>query len=468
LDATDGFLLTRIDGRLASKDLARETGLHEFQVEKTIAKLEKLGVIEHVEPGAPTAAPPPLPPPLRERAKLPEFTSIGAAPRYDARELDEEIDLPQEQKRRILDLYYRLDDMDHYTLLGVGKEANKKTVKRSYFELASLMHPDRYFKKNLGSFKLKMEVLFGRITEAHDTLVDPARRADYDTYLAEVGTTMGMEALLERAMDEARRTADAALAAEATSSASIEPAIVEPEPTVAPRSTVAANERRAALARRLIGTRPPASSAPAPSASPEHPLRYVSTDDAIDALRRRYEERIESATSSQIGKYVTAAEEALAKNDVVAAASSLQIAIRFAPDDTELANRYDELRRQADTILCENYAKQAANEERGQHWPEAARSWQKVAKIRRDDAKAHDRAAYCIFMNPEGDLHQAAEHGRLAVAADASVVGYHTTLADIYLRAEKMASARRAAEAGLAIDPKNAALLAIVKKSTKT
>ena len=154
LDAMDGFLLTRIDGRLTKKQLAQDTGLPEFQIDKTVEKLEKLGVVEFIDPSAPAVNA--LPAPTRGRMQLPEFTSIeGSAPKYDPKELDEEIDLSADQKKRILDMFYRLDDLDHYTLLGVGKDADKKTVKRSYFELASLMHPDRYFKKKLGSFKSK-------------------------------------------------------------------------------------------------------------------------------------------------------------------------------------------------------------------------------------------------------------------------------------------------------------------------
>jgi hypothetical protein len=280
LDAMDGFLLTRIDGRLGKKQLAEDTGLPEFQVEKTLEKLTKLGVVEIVDPNAPIAPPPP-PASTRDRTQLPQFASIGIAPKYDPKELEEDIELAPEQKKRVLDMYYRLDDLDHYTLLGVGKEADKKTVKRSYFELASLMHPDRYFKKNLGSFKGKMEVLFGRITEAHDTLVDAAKRLDYDAYLDEVATTKGMEAMLERALEETRKAAETA----AGSAAANQPVVTRDSvPNArAPSSTSGVvgvpagptpqelQARREALAKRLLGgssVRPPAtpSAAPAPAA----------------------------------------------------------------------------------------------------------------------------------------------------------------------------------------------------------
>ncbi|NVL67946.1 hypothetical protein, partial [Escherichia coli] len=89
--------------------------------------------------GAPVAPAPSPPPPARDRTQLPQFASIGLDPKYDPKELDEAVDLSAEQKKRVLDMFYRLDDLDHYTLLGVSKEADKKTVKRSYFELAALM-----------------------------------------------------------------------------------------------------------------------------------------------------------------------------------------------------------------------------------------------------------------------------------------------------------------------------------------
>jgi tetratricopeptide (TPR) repeat protein len=470
LDAMDGFLMTRIDGRSGRRELARDTGLPEFQIEKTLEKLQKLGVIEIVDPTAPAAAPPP--PAARERTQLPQFASIGGEPKYDPKELEEEVDLSADQKKRVLDMFYRLDDLDHYTLLGVGKEADKKTVKRAYFELASMMHPDRYFKKKIGSFKPKMEALFGRITEAHDTLVDAAKRLDYDAYLDEVATTKGMEAMLERAVEESRRSA-AASARDAASSPSplpprmssspgaLGPATNGAPPPPTPPTPQELQARREALAKRLLGgqsVRPPAASAP--PVEPPSPHRYSNPGDAMDALKRRYEDRIDNATAQQAKRYIKAAEDALSKNDLVAAASSFHIAAKFAPDDTALAMRYQEVKNEADKLLCESYVKQATYEERSHHWPEAARSWQKVCKIKIGEAHANEHAAHC--------LHQAAEHAKTAVGAEPAVLEHHVTLAEIYLKAGLTASAKRAAETGLNLDPKNVVLLAIQKKATKT
>ncbi len=471
LDPMDGFLLTRIDGRLGMKDLARETGLPEFSVERALEKLEKLGVIEHIDPNAPPPAPPAEKP--KAVAVMPELGGGLLAPKYDPKELESPADLTPEQKKRVLDYFYRLDDFDHYTLLGVTKEADKKTVKRAYFELAGYFHPDRYFGKKLGDFKPKMEVLFTRITEAHDTLVDAAKRLDYDAYLAEVATTRGMEAMLERALAESSAAQvpvpapNGASAAPPAGAGSLAPGR---PPVPSGPSAAELQARREALARRLTGgasIRPSSTAIPKPVTNPPDPLRYASSSDAVDALKRRYEQRIEHATQAQAQKYVTAAEEALAKNDVVSAASSLSFAVKFAPDDVGLAMRYQELKNQADKVLCESYQKQAVYEERALHWPEAARNWQRVAKIKADDAHAHERAAHAMVRCPEPDLHEAAEHAKQAISLAPQVIGNHLTLVEIYVKAGLTASAKRAAEAAEKIDPKNAKLQELVKKIGK-
>lgn len=467
LDPMDGFLLTRINGKLDPRALSLETGLPDFSVARALEKLEKLGVIEIVDPNAPPPAPPP-PPPGERKSTVAKFEDGLLGARYDPAELLEDADLTAEQKKRVLDFYYRLDDLDHYTLLGIGQETDKKGIKRAYFELAAIFHPDRYFKKNLGSFKPKMEALFNRITEAHDTLVDAEKRAEYDAYIAEVATTRGMEAMLERAMAES-----AAAAAAQQAQQSIPP----PPPSGGRISVPSAHDsgpsesemrsRREALARRLRGGGPPPPNrvSKPPEPQPSH-LKFGSTQDAMDALKRRYEDRIEHATQQHAMRYVASAEEALAKNDLVAAATSLSIATKFAPDDAALAMRAQEVKNMADKTLSESYLKQAQYEERQGHWFEAARSWQKVAKIK-NDAISHERAANAIWRAADGDLREGAEHAKRAITLAPDVIENHMTLVEVYIKAGLNSSARRACEAAVQLDPKHVGLQTILKRIPK-
>ena len=100
-------------------------------------------------------------------------------------ELDEDVDLEPERRRYILDAYAQLDRINHYALLGINRAADRKAIKDAYFRLAGLVHPDRYFGKNLGSYKPKMELLFTRITAAYETLSKNKTRAEYDARLGQ-------------------------------------------------------------------------------------------------------------------------------------------------------------------------------------------------------------------------------------------------------------------------------------------
>ena len=102
----------------------------------------------------------------------------------------------------------------------------------------------------------------------------------------------------------------------------------------------------------------------------------------MDAIKRRYEQRVEHATQSQTQRYVQSAEDALANNDLVSAATSLGIAAKLAPEDLELARRAKEVKARSDEALLESYLKQANYEEKQRHWNEAARSWVKAAKLK--------------------------------------------------------------------------------------
>jgi curved DNA-binding protein CbpA len=100
-----------------------------------------------------------------------------------ARYVDEEVDIDPELRKWIVELHGQLERLTHYDLLGLRRSADAKDVKRAYFRLAGLVHPDRFFKKRIGRFKPMIDAIFARVTEAHDTLRDAERRAQYDAAL---------------------------------------------------------------------------------------------------------------------------------------------------------------------------------------------------------------------------------------------------------------------------------------------
>jgi curved DNA-binding protein CbpA len=98
-------------------------------------------------------------------------------------ELSEDVDLDMETRRYVLDLYDRIDRLTHYEVLGVPRNADKKAIKRTYFRLAGLLHPDRYFSKKIGTYKPKLEAVFARATIAFEELGSADKRAKYDATL---------------------------------------------------------------------------------------------------------------------------------------------------------------------------------------------------------------------------------------------------------------------------------------------
>jgi len=389
-------------------------------------------------------------------------------------------------------LHRSLGSADHYQLLGVERGADRKALKRAYFELAAKLHPDRYFRKKLGSFKQLLEAIFSRITQAHDTLGNPQKRADYDAYLEVQRRSRGIEELLEDAMAEVRRAearaekeAAEAEAAEAAATASLAPSPAPGAPSVPPSGPpvvveVAMAARRDALARRLLGGRSQTSSSgrhapvsvnPArnPSRPPAGPATQArpSAGDAMATLRRRYEERRTLAKGTQARAYIAKGQEALAAGDAVAAANSFRVAVSLKSDDPELERIAREAQAKAEEVLAESYEKQAIYEEKSAQWPEAARSWVRVCRTRPGDKAAHDHAANAI-VKAGGDLHEAARLAQRACTLEPGNVHFRVTLANVYLAAGLGLNARRELETAAQQAPQDGTIQAMLKRVGKS
>src|SRR5215212_2330767 len=65
---------------------------------------------------------------------------------------------------------------DYYEVLGVSRDADKDEIERAFRKLARQHHPDR----NIGD--PEAEARFKECTEAHEVLVDEAKRDRYDRY----------------------------------------------------------------------------------------------------------------------------------------------------------------------------------------------------------------------------------------------------------------------------------------------
>ena len=486
LSPTDGFVLSRVDGVVTDKDILATTGLPEDQIHASLAKLEALGLITFDGAKSPRAASSGSVP--AAAAHVASSTQMRAAPpRSDPpltpeeeAVLGEDVELDVEMRRRVLVMYRGLQTLDHYALLGVDRKADRKTLKRAYFDLAAKFHPDKYFRKNLGSYKLRMEGIFGRITQAHDTLTNREARAEYDAYLDEQRRSRGIEELLADALAEVSRAKES-IEREAGAPRGVtgRPRPAPSTPSLRDASTTTSSAsgtgpvdpavRREALARRLLAGRGGAASGAIPgtrtASSPAMPA--TTTADAMDALRRRYEERKSMAQAVQARKYIANAEGAMASGDAVAAANAFRVAMTLSPNEPGLAQRAKEASTRADSILAETYTRQAMYEEKNDQWSDAARSWARVCRARPEDANPHERAANALVKGG-GDLHEASRLAQIACTLNAQSAPYRATLANVYLAAGLTRNARRELETAAQLAPHDDNIQAMLKRVGKS
>jgi len=211
LTPTEGFILSRIDGRASYDEVCRISSLGR---EETLAILRKLKTERIIlGPGETVPAPAPrkthrslrspspdyhpkTPPPVvvtdqmlrqaqersggksdqEQAAPMSMLERLDDGGPVDPGDLVEGSDLSDETKKRILRLHRRMRKLSAHELLGVAKDADSAAIKRAFGAASKELHPDRYFGKDLGNFREKLAKIFNRITEAVQEL-EKARKA---------------------------------------------------------------------------------------------------------------------------------------------------------------------------------------------------------------------------------------------------------------------------------------------------
>ncbi len=167
LTASQGYLFSRIDGTTPWRLLREIGGLPLEEADTCLAQWIEEGLIEVVSDGSTQASPVDA----ASDADEPE-SEQGAAIGIDESQIDDRLEIDSEAQRRILEFETTLG-LSYDRLLDVPRGADPKVVKRAYFKLSKEFHPDRYFRREIGSHAARLEQIFKKILEAYEILSDP-------------------------------------------------------------------------------------------------------------------------------------------------------------------------------------------------------------------------------------------------------------------------------------------------------
>lgn len=498
LDASEVFLLSRLDGQLTLEEIGEIAG---FEFDKARRLAERLIILGAAKPlgGGKSMAPKgpaadPMTTGVRRRfdprsdeeedstprvdrfeakpASVPKRQSIKPQPVQPKRRSTKsmkaqraampppappaeeicELDLTTQEKIKALDL--KLKTVDYYTALGVARDADKKDIKRAYFALAAVWHPDRFFGKKLGSLRAPLERCFVKLTEANDALGTKAKRDAYDA-------TLPPESKRRTVAPPKQKT------------------IAPPrEKTIAPpkQKTIAPPKQKTVAPPRMpsAAKMPSAGKMPSSARKLSRKLRKsllamaaaqpapVPTDDK---LRRLQQQAKDLAGRVKAEPWIKAAEDAIKSNDILGAANNYRLALQMH-DDPIIRDKLDAIDRMSRDLKAEKYAAKARAAERGDHWAEAADHYARANEARKDAAIA-ERAAYCL-VRANGDLRQATALAEQAVSASTRNVDYRLTLAEVFAAAKLLVRAKEECDAALELQPDNVrakALHGALKKS---
>lgn len=99
-------------------------------------------------------------------------------------------------------LYDRLDDLNHFELLGVATSATPQEITNAYFARVKKFHPDR-LPASLAPLARCAQMLFDRLTEANETLSNAESRAEYQKAVAAGGGTRASDRMMRDVLDSA-------------------------------------------------------------------------------------------------------------------------------------------------------------------------------------------------------------------------------------------------------------------------
>lgn len=184
LSTEEAFLWSRVGSGISLKDLLALSPWPEEQVFQILDSLLKKGALTWEEKSQET---------LTSSSKKTKTVKTKYKVEELPAEVREQLQMDQfEALTRDLDLNFRTEvlmrlheapNQNPYEILGLKRTATSNEIKIQYLELSRKFHPDRFFRRDMGIYKRKLEKLFTHIQQAYQALKNPYDREALDRKL---------------------------------------------------------------------------------------------------------------------------------------------------------------------------------------------------------------------------------------------------------------------------------------------
>ncbi len=166
LNPIEGFVLSRIDGKLTLEEIKKIAFTDEETFYKTIFALDFLGLLDFGEEE-------------KEETNRTNLSEDKTQTKKAAEvKMEEQLENSDEFKNHIEQLYLELPTLNYYDLLLVDYDFTKEDLKLQYHRLIKKYHPDSH--PELKEIHHKLQAIVSKITEAYNTLKDPYEKKLYD------------------------------------------------------------------------------------------------------------------------------------------------------------------------------------------------------------------------------------------------------------------------------------------------